>query len=55
MNGGFIPAIGIGGNAKISTAVLSAGACETKDADKTIGRVLFLEGVTIVGKGWFYL
>lgn len=50
MNRHLVTAVGVGGNAEIPAAVLSAGADETEDADGAVGRIVLLQSVTVVGQ-----
>jgi len=50
MNRHLVAAVSVGCDAKISPAVLATGADETENTDCTIGGIIFLQSVTIIGK-----
>lgn len=50
MNRHLVATVRIGGDAEVPAAVLPGGADEAEDAYSTVGGVVLLQGITIVGK-----
>jgi len=50
MNRHLIAAISVGRDTKVSSAVLAASANKAENADGTVGGVVLLQGITIIGE-----
>lgn len=50
MNRHLVAAVSIGRDTKISSTVLAASTDEAENADGTVGSIVLLQGITIIGK-----